>query len=126
MQNGNSNLKSLYLNTNGANHTKEPCPVGKETYDDWHDIDWQTVNKNVNRLRARIFRAARQKDFKNLRNLQELILNSSDNFLLSIRKSTTSKGRFTAGIDNKLVITPKQRMELFRELTLEGIKIRRY
>jgi len=109
MQHENYVKNNLFWNINGREQLN------------WHDIDWVDVNRTVNRLRSRIFKAAKEKKLKNLRNLQSLMLSSSDNYLHSIRRVTFAKGRNTPGIDNVVVTTPKQRMEMFEQLNKEGI-----
>ena len=43
---------------------------------DWHSVEWGQHEDAVRRLRRRIFKATREKDFKRVRNLQKLMLRS--------------------------------------------------
>src|SRR5258706_2018461 len=95
--------------TNSANVT--------ERRTDWNAIDWKRANRNVRNLRQRIFRASQEGNFKKVRSLQRLMLNSYSNTLLSVRRVTQiNKGKDTAGTDNITVKTPVARGELVDEL----------
>lgn len=61
--------------TNVINDTKR---------DWWSSIDWIKVNKVVNNLQRRIFEAKQQGNFRKLRKLQNLLLSSQCNKLVSI------------------------------------------
>ncbi len=47
----------------------------------WHQIDWRGVEREVRRLRQRIFTASRAGDLSRVRRLQELMLRSRPNVL---------------------------------------------
>lgn len=83
----------------------------------WWDYNIAKSIKIVKRLRKRIFRATRENDMKKVRSLQKLMLRSTSNIFVSIRKVTQiNKGKATAGIDNKVHLTPDERTELMKEL----------
>ncbi|AUA14145.1 group II intron reverse transcriptase/maturase [Streptomyces sp. SID8382] len=84
---------------------------------DWHGIDWASEDRNVRRLRQRIFKAPQEGDLAKVRNLQKLMLRSRSNTLVSVRRVTQqSSGRKTAGIDGEVVVTPKGRAQLAMEI----------
>lgn len=84
---------------------------------DWHGINWAREDRNVRRLRQRIFKASQEEDLAKVRNLQKLMLRSRSNTLLSVRRVTQqSSGRKTAGIDGEVVVTPKGRAQLAMEI----------
>lgn len=84
---------------------------------DWHGIDWANEERNVRRLRRRIFKASQEEDLTKVRNLQKLMLRSRSNTLVSVRRVTQqSSGRKTAGIDGEVVLTPKGREQLAMEI----------
>ncbi|MFG2987682.1 reverse transcriptase N-terminal domain-containing protein, partial [Streptomyces sp. NPDC048258] len=93
-----------------AEGTEKSAP-GNGTSDDasyWHSIDWVKTERNVKRLRQRIFKAAQQGNLKRVRNLQKLMLRSHSNTLQSVKRVTqTSTGRRTAGIDGETVLKPR-------------------
>ena len=80
---------------------------------DWRQIDWRQAERNVRRLRQRIFTASRAGDLERVRRLQALMLRSRSNALLSVRRVTErNAGRLTAGVDGEVMLTPKARTEL--------------
>ncbi|WP_405986302.1 group II intron reverse transcriptase/maturase [Streptomyces sp. NBC_00872] len=81
----------------------------------WHRIDWGSVERDVKRLRQRIFKAAQQGDGKRVRNLQKLMLRSRSNVLHSVRRVTQlSTGRRTSGVDGETAQKPRERGALVR------------
>lgn len=56
---------------------------------DWSEIDWKNVNRNVKNLRARIYQARVDNDFRKVRNLQGLMLKSESNFQKIIQFSNS-------------------------------------
>ena len=84
---------------------------------DWHNVNWREANRMVRNLRRRIFRATQNGNWRNVRNLQRLMLRSFSNVLLSVRRATQeNQGRKTAGVDRVLVKTPQQRGKLADDL----------
>lgn len=80
---------------------------------DWHSIEWNKVNKIVRNLRQRIYRATQRSEWKQVKNLEKLMLRSLSNTLLSVRRVTQeNQGKDTPGIDGMKVLTPKQRVSL--------------
>jgi RNA-directed DNA polymerase len=80
---------------------------------EWDAIDWRAHERNVRRLRQRIFKAAREGDWPKVRNLQELLLRSRSNTLVSVRQVTQrNAGRKTAGIDGEVALTSEARAEV--------------
>ena len=80
---------------------------------DWHQVDWQRVENDVERLRQRIFTASQAGDLKKVRNLQKLMLRSRSNTLLSVRRVTErNAGRKTAGVDGRVVVTAPGKADL--------------
>ena len=66
----------------------------------WETIDWSLVALKVKRIQERIFRATRDREWRKVRSLQNLLVRSRDALLLAIRKVTQENdGRNTAGID---------------------------
>ena len=72
---------------------------------------------NVRRLRQRIFKATRDGDLKQVRNLQKLMLRNWSNTLLGVRQVTQrNAGRKTAGVDGLVVMTNRGRVELAEQV----------
>jgi RNA-directed DNA polymerase len=79
----------------------------------WRQVDWRRAEADVRRLRQRIFTASKAGDLKRVRRLQELMLRSRANTLVSVRRVTErNAGRLTAGVDGEVVLTPEARMQL--------------
>jgi RNA-directed DNA polymerase len=83
----------------------------------WDHIDWRAREREVRRLRGRIFTAAREQDWPRVRNLQKLLLKSRSNTLLSVRQATQhNAGRRTAGIDGEVALTSDARARVAVEV----------
>jgi len=86
---------------------------GPEDAPGWDAIDWRAHERNVRRLRQRIFKATREQDWPKVRNLQKLMLRSRSNTLVSVRQVTQrNAGRKTAGIDGEVALTSSARAEV--------------
>ena len=80
---------------------------------DWRQVDWRRAERNVRRLRQRIFTASKAGDLQRVRRLQALMLRSRSNALVSVRRVTErNAGRLTAGVDGEVVLTPEAKTEL--------------
>jgi RNA-directed DNA polymerase len=80
---------------------------------DWRQIDWRRAERNVRRMRQRIFTASRAGDLRRVRRLQALMLRSRSNALVSVRRVTErNAGRLTAGVDGEVVLTPEAKARL--------------
>nr|YP_009296832.1 maturase [Bangiopsis subsimplex]AOM66175.1 maturase [Bangiopsis subsimplex]ARO90466.1 putative reverse transcriptase/maturase [Bangiopsis subsimplex] len=77
---------------------------------EWINFNWKAIENRVKFLRYRIFNASRKKDFKTVTHLQQIMLNSSANILLAIRR-VTAINRQLSGID-------KIRIHLIQDLML--------
>jgi RNA-directed DNA polymerase len=83
---------------------------------DWSQINWGKAKKIVKNLRQRIFRARKLGQWKQLRRLQKLMLRSYANRLLSVRQITQiNQGKQTSGVDQEIINTPEQRVNLVKE-----------
>ena len=82
----------------------------------WDAVDWRAHERNVARLRQRIFTAVRDGDLARARNLQKLMLRSWSNTLVSVRQvAQRNAGRHTAGIDRVVALDGPARMRLAAE-----------
>jgi RNA-directed DNA polymerase len=83
----------------------------------WHQIDWCKAERIVQSLRSRIFRAAKEQRWKQVRDLTKLLLRSYANMLVSVRRITqVNRGRHTPGIDGECATTPEERAKLVDDL----------
>ena len=85
----------------------EDTPVG------WDSVRWHQVERDVRRLRQRIFTASQAGELKRVRNLQKLMLRSRSNALVAVRRVTeVNAGHKTAGVDGEVAVTADQKTEL--------------
>src|SRR5690348_2058965 len=90
---------------NGPEDQPRDAPV------QWDKIDWRAQEGQVRRLRQRIFTAAQEQDWPQVRNLQKLMLRSRARTLVSVRQVTQrNTGRKTAGIDGEVALTPQAKI----------------
>ena len=88
----------------------------------WTNIDWDEVEKHVNRLQTRITKAVKQGKWHLVKRLQYLLTQSFYAKLLAVKRVTQNKGRRTAGIDGAKWITPNSRMNAALKLSNEKYK----
>ena len=73
------------------------------------------MNAVVQRLRQRIFTASQKGNWKQVRNLQKLMLRSYANAVLSVRRVTElNAGKNTPGVDGRVIVTPEGKARLAR------------
>lgn len=88
---------------------------------DWDKIDWKAASSRVSKIQYRIFRAKRCQNTKRLHWLQRVLVRSVSARLLAVRQVTTlNKGKRTAGFDRRIVDTPKSKLRLAQNLSLDG------
>ena len=97
-----------------SNYRKSTLPFGTQ----WKHIDWFHVNRYVEKLQKRIYRAECLGDKRKVRNLQRLLVRSKAMLLVSIKRVTQiNKGKKTAGVDGEIALSNKDRKELFQDLS---------
>jgi RNA-directed DNA polymerase len=80
---------------------------------DWNRVNWGQAERDVQRLRQRIFSASQAGDPKRVRNLQSLMLRCRANALVSVRRVTeVNAGRNTAGVDGRIVVSDSDKAVL--------------
>ena len=86
---------------------------------EWKDLPWKCIQRQVFKLQTRIYRASCRGDVKAVHRLQRLLMNSWSAKCLAVRRVTQdNKGKKTAGIDGLASLSPKQRLQLTRDLQL--------
>lgn len=92
-----------------------------ERANSWEEINWTRINDSVKELRGKIYKAKKSGKVKLVHRLQDIMLRSHANILISIRKITSINiGKRTPGLDKMLIKTNEDRWALFQEL--KGIK----
>ena len=90
-----------------------------DKWNTWREINWKKVEKQVFKLQKRIYRASQRGDVKTVHRLQRLLIKSHYGKLIATRRVTQdNQGRKTAGIDGVKSLTPKQRLEMVKNLKL--------
>lgn len=89
---------------------------------EWHQIDWQAVNKAVKRQQARIVKAIQEKRWGKVYALQRLLTRSFSAKALAVRRVTENKGRRTSGVDKELWETASRKERAIAELKSYGYK----
>lgn len=93
-----------------SNHTVE-----------WNQVNWKQLNRQVFRLQKRIYQASQRGEDKVVQKLQKLLLKSWYGKLLAVKKVTQdNRGRKTPGFDGVSELTPEERIQLAKELSLDG------
>jgi RNA-directed DNA polymerase len=96
-----------------VNGAEDPPPEPDLDAVDWDWVDWSGCEREVRRLRQRIFKATQEGDWPRVRSLQKLLLRSRSNTLLSVRQVTQrNAGRKTAGIDGEVALTSQARADV--------------
>jgi RNA-directed DNA polymerase len=88
---------------------------------DWQSIDWNAVEQHVRRLQTRIAKAVREGHWGKAKALSWLLTHSRSAKLLAVKRVTQNRGSKTAGVDNVILTTSKQKM-----LTAESLRRRGY
>jgi RNA-directed DNA polymerase len=85
--------------------------------DNWNNIDWKIIDKEVGKLQRRIFVAKLSGNLGQIRRLQKILIKSKANLLYSIRRITSiNRGKKTAGIDKLKYLRPADRYLLFSKM----------
>ena len=87
----------------------------------WKEIDWPTAEKNISRLQQRIYKASLNKETRKLHRLQRRLLINEEARAISIKRVTElNRGRKTPGVDRKIIVNNNEKIELLKNLTLDG------
>ncbi|WP_048185671.1 group II intron reverse transcriptase/maturase [Methanosarcina siciliae] len=86
----------------------------------WKTIDWNQVEKSVNKLQTRIAKAVMKNKWNHVKRLQYLLTHSYFAKLLAVRRVTLNKGKRTPGIDNEKWLTSNAKMTAVLRLTGKG------
>src|SRR4051794_31427015 len=97
---------------NGPEDLSRTDPADPDPFE-WDRVDWRACEREVGRLRQRIFKASKEGDLARVRSLQKLMLRSRSNTLVSVRQVTQrNAGRKTAGIDGEVALTSQARADV--------------
>ena len=106
----------------GNTSNKNICKSASADITNWKSIDWDKIEKYVDKQQKRIFKAEVENRKRDVRNIQRMLAHSKAVLLLAVRRVTqTNKGRKTAGIDDFCALSDKDRIELINELSKRDI-----
>jgi RNA-directed DNA polymerase len=98
----------------------------------WDCIRWDRIESEVYRIQTRIVKYLKQGKLWLVKKLQRLLRHSYHAILLAIKRVTSNKGKYTAGVDGKVIRTPEHKIRTaqlirqrrrFRTLPLRRILI---
>ncbi len=93
------------------------CKSTSSSITDWESINWNKIEKYVDKQQKRIYKAEVNNDRRKVRNIQRMLTNSRAVLLLAIRRVTeTNKGRRTPGIDGFRALSNEKKSKLVDEL----------
>jgi RNA-directed DNA polymerase len=98
------------------------CDVASTNWTHWHDIPWQDAHQVVGRLQARIAKAAKAGEWRNVKRLQRLLTRSVSAKALAVKRVTENQGRKTPGIDRQTWSTPDDKWQAVGTLHHKGYK----
>lgn len=110
--------KRMTANSNSFNDKKQEYTLAKQ----WKTIDWKAVYETVNRTQTRIAKATIKGNWKLVRELQRMLVNSHHAKLLAVRKVTSNDGHKTAGVDGILWNSPSDKMKAVMNLNIGKYK----
>jgi RNA-directed DNA polymerase len=85
---------------------------------EWRDIPWPRVERDVHTLQRRIYRASQDGDRRLVHRLQRLLMSSWSARCLAVRQVTQDNlGKRTAGVDGLTALAPDDRMHLLSNLS---------
>ena len=87
---------------------------------DWDQINWKQCERQVERLQARIVKAAQLGRWGKVKALQRLLTCSFSGKALAVRRVTENKGKRTSGVDRVRWSTPEQKIKAIRSLQRRG------
>ncbi|QHF37981.1 group II intron reverse transcriptase/maturase [Pseudomonas sp. S34] len=105
-------------------HSQMAVPALSGTPQQWHDIDWCRVQRNVRAMQVRIAKACREGKGRRVKALQRMLTRSRSARYLAVRRVTENQGKRTAGVDRVLWDTPDAKWKAANGLKRHGYKPR--
>ena len=105
-------------------HSQMAVPALSGTPQQWHDIDWCRVQRNVRAMQVRIAKACREGNWRRVKALQRMLTRSRSARYLAVRRVTENQGKRTAGVDHVLWDTLDAKWKAANGLKRHGYKPR--
>ncbi len=90
--------------------------------ENWHQINWCQIHRQVRGLQVRIAKATKQKHWRRVKALQRMLTRSFAAKALAVRRVTENRGKKTAGVDRQLWNTPESKWYAIDQLKRTGYK----
>ncbi len=97
-------------------------PARSHVPDNWHQIDWRRVERNVRGIQVRIAKATQEGQWRKVKALQRWLTRSYCGKVMAARRVTENQGSRTAGVDRELWDTPETRLEAIGRMRRRGYK----
>jgi RNA-directed DNA polymerase len=98
------------------------CDVASANWTHWHGIAWSEAHQVVGRLQARIAKAAKAGEWRNVKRLQRLLTRSTSAKALAVKRVTENRGCKTPGIDRQRWSTPDDKWQAVGTLQHRGYR----
>lgn len=83
----------------------------------WNSINWFHINRYVETMQQRIYRAEILGDKRKVRDLQRILAHSNAMLLAAIKRVTqVNRGKRTSGIDGMIVKTAAERWQMYKQM----------
>ncbi|AXA57609.1 group II intron reverse transcriptase/maturase [Pseudomonas thivervalensis] len=105
-------------------HSQMAVSAPSDVPQQWHDIDWCRVQRNVRAMQIRIAKACREGNWRRVKALQRMLTRSRSARYLAVRRVTENQGKRTAGVDRVLWDTPDAKWKAADGLKRHGYKPR--
>ncbi|NLS14008.1 group II intron reverse transcriptase/maturase [Vibrio sp. SM6] len=97
-------------------------PAFSHSNESWHTIDWESCNRRVKKLQVRIAKATLNKDWRQVKKLQRMLVRSFSAKAIAVRRVTENRGKKTPGVDKETWNTPALKWDAIKGLTRKGYK----
>ncbi|HCD2099767.1 TPA: group II intron reverse transcriptase/maturase [Klebsiella pneumoniae] len=99
---------------------KVPALSGRA--ENWHQINWRQIHRQVRGLQIRIAKATEQRRWRRVKALQRMLTRSFAAKALAVRRVTENRGKKTSGVDRQLWNTPGSKWQAIDQLKRTGYK----
>lgn len=86
----------------------------------WQNLPWDKFQDRIKEIQTGIYQDTKHGKWKQVRDLQRLLLHSTAAKALAIRKITQkNRGKMTAGLDGQVYLTAESRITLLSEIDIK-------
>lgn len=90
----------------------------------WNSINWFHINRYVETMQQRIYRAELLGNKRKVRDLQRILVHSKAMLLTAIKRVTqVNRGKRIAGIDGMVIQTSAERWKLYKQMENQQIEV---